>query len=139
MFATSLLNIHNTSANQLAATQRMTNYKEDYLTISYSLIELTKLPIKLNYLSSPNIIELLRAFFFSPFFFFFRSRLKSNSTGRRFLLTCALLKFVLIKFQFKLNFSFKFSTLKHLQILVQSHPYTFSGLSFSLRFHAQQK
>ena len=49
----------------------MTNYKEDYLTISYSLIELTKSPIKLNYLSSPNIIYLLRAFFFFPFFFFF--------------------------------------------------------------------
>ena len=70
MFATSSLNIHNTSAN-LAATQRMTKYKEDYLTISFLLIELTKSPLKLNYLSSPNIIKLLRAFFFFFFTFFF--------------------------------------------------------------------
>ena len=68
MFATSSLNIHNTSAN-LAATQRMTNYKEDYLTISYLLIELTKSPLKLSYLSSPNIIKFLRAFFFFSLFF----------------------------------------------------------------------
>ena len=65
MFATSSLNIHNTSAN-LAATQRMTKYKEDYLTISYLLIELTKSPLKLNYLSSPNIIKLLSTFFLIP-------------------------------------------------------------------------